>query len=209
MFEGYRTVHDVYFPKSIHIIDTFHFVRLFTEALNRIRIRIMKSFKTDSEEYYILKHYYYVLIKSKKTFKKERVSYHHFNRYINHYDLLKIVLNVDSKLNDAYLIKDYFCSNYYHFDESQAREFIDKEIELLRECSFEEFKQVANSLGNWKEEILNSFKKINGKRITNARTEGFNNLVKVIKRSGFGYRNFPRFRNRILHIQRNNKKIKI
>ena len=31
-------------------------------------------------------------------------------------------------------------------------------------------------------------------------TEGYNNKVKVLKRNAYGYRNFRRFRNRILHI---------
>ena len=61
----------------------------------------------------------------------------------------------------------------------------------------------------WKQEICNSYLLVGGKRITNARTEGFNNLVKVIKRCGYGYSNFKRFRNRILHIQKSNNKIKL
>ena len=49
MYDGYKYIHDIYFPDSIHIIDTFHFVRLFTEAFNRIRIRIMKSYSVNSQ----------------------------------------------------------------------------------------------------------------------------------------------------------------
>mgnify|MGYP003401201015 CR=1 FL=1 len=44
--------------------------------------------------------------------------------------------------------------------------------------------------------ITNSFD-IN---ITNGFTEGCNNKIKVLKRNAYGYRNFNRFRNRILHI---------
>ncbi len=35
---------------------------------------------------------------------------------------------------------------------------------------------------------------------TNGYTEGCNNKIKVIKRNAYGYRNFSRFRNRILHV---------
>ena len=45
-------------------------------------------------------------------------------------------------------------------------------------------------------------RKKDGKRITNAKTDGFNNSVKVIKRTSYGYANFKRFRNRILYILR-------
>ncbi|WP_423230480.1 transposase [Caloramator proteoclasticus] len=44
-------------------------------------------------------------------------------------------------------------------------------------------------------EIVNSF----DIPYTNACTEGFNNKIKVIKRNAFGFKNFDRFRNRILH----------
>ncbi|MBQ4120007.1 MAG: transposase, partial [Clostridia bacterium] len=36
--------------------------------------------------------------------------------------------------------------------------------------------------------------------ITNGFTEGCNNKIKVLKRNAYGYQNFKRFRNRILHI---------
>ncbi len=56
-------------------------------------------------------------------------------------------------------------------------------------------------------EICNSYLLLEGKRVTNARTEEFNNLVKVIKRCGYGYSYFKRFRNRILHIQKSKLKL--
>ncbi|WP_418525294.1 transposase [Ruminococcus sp.] len=36
--------------------------------------------------------------------------------------------------------------------------------------------------------------------ITNGFIEGCNNKIKVLKRNAYGYRNFKRFRNRILHM---------
>ena len=44
--------------------------------------------------------------------------------------------------------------------------------------------------------ILNSF----SSAITNSFTEGCNNKIKVLKRNAYGYRNFKRFCNRILHM---------
>ena len=49
---------------------------------------------------------------------------------------------------------------------------------------------------NWLPGILDSF----SSAITNGFTEGCNNKIKVLKRNAYGYRNFKRFRNRILHI---------
>ena len=41
---------------------------------------------------------------------------------------------------------------------------------------------------------------------SNGYTEGLNNLIKVIKRVGFGYRNFKFFRMRLLYILNNKDK---
>lgn len=49
--------------------------------------------------------------------------------------------------------------------------------------------------------ILNSFTT----PYTNGYTEGINNKIKVLKRNAYGYRNFERFRNRILHMCNQNK----
>ena len=49
---------------------------------------------------------------------------------------------------------------------------------------------------NWMTGILNSF----STSVTNGFTEGCNNKIKVLKRIAYGYQNFDRFRNRILHI---------
>lgn len=54
---------------------------------------------------------------------------------------------------------------------------------------------VSNTFYSWREYILNALKY----RYRNGVTDGFNNKLKVIKRIGYGYGNFRRFRNLILH----------
>ena len=100
--------------------------------------------------------------------------------------------------------------NYYKVKYEKAEAYLDKLIVRMKESNFSEYKDVANSLIKWKEQLINSFIRDNkGNRITNARTEGFNNAVKVIKRTSYGYAKFSRFRNRILYILRKIKPIKI
>ena len=59
-----------------------------------------------------------------------------------------------------------------------------------------QFEKCADSMQNWLTGILNSFSSLH----TNGFTEGCNNKIKVLKRNAYGYKNFGRFRNRILHI---------
>lgn len=49
---------------------------------------------------------------------------------------------------------------------------------------------------NWGKSILNTF----DYPYANGFTEGCNNKIKVLKRNTYGYRNFERFRKRILHM---------
>lgn len=80
----------------------------------------------------------------------------------------------------------------------------------MKNTGFNEYDEVSRSLRKWKDQIINSFiRDKDGRRITNAMTEGFNNSVKVIKRTSYGYANFKRFRNRILYILRKNSAFKI
>ena len=58
-----------------------------------------------------------------------------------------------------------------------------------------EFRECTRAIHNWGKLILNSF----DVPFTNGFTEGCNNKTKVLKRVCYGMRNFPRFRNRILH----------
>ena len=72
-------------------------------------------------------------------------------------------------------------------------------MKMQNSGSLYQFKQqtkVAETIQNWLPGILKSF----DTPITNGFTEGCNNKIKILKRNAYGYRNFNRFRNRILHM---------
>jgi transposase len=62
------------------------------------------------------------------------------------------------------------------------------------ETNFSEWHEAVKTFRNWEHDILNYFYW----RVTNAFTEVSNNVVKVVKRRGYGYRNFDNLRRRIL-----------
>ncbi|ENZ40555.1 hypothetical protein HMPREF1085_03481 [Enterocloster bolteae 90A9] len=68
-------------------------------------------------------------------------------------------------------------------------------IANAQSCGNKEFEDCTKTYRAWHKEILNAFKY----GLTNGPTEGFNNKIKVLKRSSYGIRNFKRFRTRILH----------
>ena len=64
----------------------------------------------------------------------------------------------------------------------------------------------ARTLINQKKEIINGirvFKEVSYKNINNAIIENRNKIIKNIKHASNGYKNFDRFRNRILYSLRN------
>ena len=73
----------------------------------------------------------------------------------------------------------------------------EKNIKIYAEMERKEHTCICcGTMRNWYTGIINSF----STTITNGFTEGCNNKIKVLKRNAYGYQNFKRFRNRILHI---------
>ena len=57
-------------------------------------------------------------------------------------------------------------------------------------------------------EIGSSFIKVNGKRLSNGPMEGINSRIKTMMKSANGFRNFNRFRNRVIYSINKNVPIK-
>ncbi len=58
-----------------------------------------------------------------------------------------------------------------------------------------EFVDLARTVRAWEPGLLAHF----SSGATNGTTEGITNLIRVLKRQGFGYRNFENFRLRVLY----------
>lgn len=71
---------------------------------------------------------------------------------------------------------------------------------------YESMNRFANTLTQWKSEIIHSFITIpnTDKRINNAIIENTNKTIKNIKHNSNGFTNWDRFRNRILYAINDN-----
>ena len=65
------------------------------------------------------------------------------------------------------------------------------------------FRSIRIMSHNWFNEILNSFIRIDGRRISNGIVEGLNSKYKKIMRVSNGVSNFKRFRNGMFHCVNN------
>ena len=88
----------------------------------------------------------------------------------------------------------------------QAHRLINDLILDFTRCEIEEIQQFARTLLNWESKIINGirvYKEVSYKNINNAIIENRNKIIKNIKHASNGYKNFERFRNRILYSLRN------
>ena len=160
-----------------------------------------------SLEYRLLKHRYKLLLKSRNDIDLEIFKYDNIlEHYATENIILEQLLNCDEELRQAYNAKE----EYLIFDQVTQKEINNcnnKRMELtslikrFRHTQVEESIKVAETLNNWKEEILNSFIWINNRRISNGPVEGKNNYIKKILSNANGMVNFKRARNRILYSQ--------
>ena len=106
------------------------------------------------------------------------------------------MLQLSERLHKAHRIKDDFLQVLECETGEAAEQTLDLWLNLARNSGLREFEACCDTIEEWKEEILHSF----DCPYTNGYTEGCNNRIKVLKRNAYGYRNFGRFRNRILHM---------
>jgi len=176
-----RIIKDKFLNADI-IADCFHFTRTVMNCLDQLRLNIWRNTKGHEKMYF--KHLKLSLIKdiSKVT---DRDS-----------QKLLYAFEISPILKYAYNLKNEFLEikklHTYEEKETFFRKWLDN-----ADCStIKEFKSCVSTLREWHQYISNYFKY----NYSNGPTEGKNNLIKVIKRISFGFRNFNNFRNRILLI---------
>lgn len=182
MWKPYSAVSDIWFRNATQIVDKYHWIRQVIWAFERIRKDEQK--KLDP--------------KLRKYFKKSR------SLLIKKYDFLKpeekqqvdVMLYYSVNISRAHFYKEQFLKILDYDNSDSAKKSLIEWINNAENCGLKPFEKCAKTMQNWYTGIINSL----SYTITNGFTEGCNNKIKVLKRNAYGYKNFKRFRNRILHI---------
>lgn len=173
------------FPKAKIIADKFHAVRLVTWALDKVRKKVQKNFAKNRRISF--KRSKALLLKHSAELTEEEM------------DRVAIMLNVSDELRLAYRLKELF----YDVMDSQSRRHFKARYMWFKheaeEYGIEEIMKHIPTLDKWIKEIERGC--VIG--VTNGFIEGCNNRTKVLKRISYGFRNFNRFRNRLLCIANN------
>ena len=182
MWQPYTDLATALFKNSILIIDKYHFIRQMIWAFEAVRKSEQKKYGKKNR--LCFKNSKRILTKRAeklKDYQKDRVN---------------AILYISDNLRTAYELKEMFYEIVDTEDRKQARDLMLEWIYAAQSSGLSEYVKCSNTMINWQYGILNSF----DYSYTNGFTEGCNNKIKVLKRNAYGYRNFRRFRNRILHI---------
>lgn len=181
MWQPYVEMARTFFPNATVIIDKYHFIRQVTWAIENVRKRLQRSMPVTLRKYYkrsrklILTRYRKLKDENKKA--------------------CDLMLQYSDDLRLAHSMKEWFYDICQMSAYRKQQQEFDDWIANAKSSNIPEFRKCAQTYQNWRKEILNAFKY----ELTNGPTEGFNNKIKVLKRSSYGIRNFSRFRTRILH----------
>ena len=158
-----------------------HFIRQILWASDNVRKRVQKLYGDRNRK--LFKHSKRLLIKRSsklKDYEKERIN---------------AIMYISDEFRQAYYLKEAFYTVIDAQSREEAKRLMADWILSAQNSGIPEYTSCSNTLINWQTGILNSF----DVPYSNGFTEGCNNKIKVIKRNAYGYRNFERFRKRILH----------
>lgn len=182
MWRTYTDFASTFFSEATQIIDKYHFIRQVVWAFEAVRKEEQKKFGKSHRIYF----------KRSKTLLTKRFEY----LSVEQKQQVNVMLYSSAKLSSAHFLKELF----YHIldaeDKQTAKKLMSDWILNAQDSGIPAFVSCSNTFINWSTGIMNSF----DHSYTNGFTEGCNNKIKVLKRNAYGYRNFNRFRNRILHI---------
>lgn len=209
MYENYRNIIKTCLPNAHICVDSFHVIKQLNSCFNKIRIRIMKSYerlKKEGHEYYwLLKKFWKFLLMNLDNLPVDYVYKTKSGMELTKYKILEEMLNLDSELKEAYYLKEEYREFNLTMDNPiEAAEPLNELILKFKRSKINEYIQFWKMLENWKIEILNSFTRVNGYRISNGPIEKANSEIRKLIKISYGYSNFTRFRNRVMYsINRN------
>ena len=215
MWQTYLDIAERYLYNATVCVDSFHVIKHLTEAMNKIRLQVQGRFvnSKDSDRngyYWLLKSFHYYFVEDFNKIKYTRRPNSHYGYLYDKHAVLEKLLSIDEDLRAAYLLKEEY--REFNLTEEYNEESITKledYIEKFKKSKFREFIDFGIMLNHWKYYIVNSFIRVNGKRMSNGPMESTNGRLDRLLSDGYGYTNFERFRNRALFSLNRNEPIKM
>lgn len=165
-------------PEATHVYDKFHVVKLVTEAVDTVRRNTYRD-ETDLEKRKILKGSRWLLLtREKDQFDDDRKK------------RLQNILETNEPLFKAYYLYEDLSQIWEQKNKDEGNEQLLYWCKRAQESGLRPFMKVAETLLTRRTGILAWY----DARTSNAKVEGINNKIKVLKRRAYGYRDDEYFK---------------
>jgi transposase len=187
MSHVYAAVYSAILPRAAQVVDPFHVISLANRALDSVRRRVQNEQtghrgRRDDPLYRVRR----ALLTG-----EEKLDEHAAARLAS----LLALGDPQAEVAIAYRVKERLRDFYKTFDATEARAMLQElEEHCLRKSMPPEIQKLGRTIKHWFDKICN----FHLARVSNGPTEAINNLIKRIKRVGFGFRNFQNYRIRAL-----------
>lgn len=179
MWLPYKDLSKIHFPKAQVVVDKFHWVRMASDALEKIR-KSVRGELTDRQRRQLM-HDRFLLLKRKKNLEPKDMII--MDSWLGFFPLLREAYELKEEIYEIWDLKDR---------KDAEKQFADWMTKLPADGLFA-FEPMLTAMSNWRNEIFAYF----DHQATNAYTESLNGVIKDINRTGRGY-SFEVIRARIL-----------
>ena len=187
MSATYAAVYSVVLPNALQVVDPFHAIKLANQALDEVRRRVQQ------ERLGHRGHRDDPLYRARKILLmgEERLDAPATERLSS----LLVLGDPDGEVAIAYRVKERLRDFYATADPAAARVLLEElKQHCLKDAMPPEIQKLGRTIRRWFDKLCN----YHVAKVTNGPTETLNNLIKRVKRIGFGFRNFANYRIRVL-----------
>lgn len=193
LYSPYIGVVKACFPNVKIVIDRFHIVQLLNNTINSMRITVMNEIKNSRPtDYRKLKNQWKLILKNADHLDFSNYYYHRlYHEQTTEQRMVDYLLSLSLKLQ-----QDYQVMNDLKFAiETRDYSYLLATLQDIKKVRLnKEVKKAINTMERFLPYVENALIY----RISNGPTEGLNNKIKLIKRTGYGYASFRNFKARIL-----------
>jgi len=180
--QSYISATTEYFAEHYIVFDKFHFSQYVNRCLEQVRRMIQRALPDD-------------LRYQSKKYSRWLVLRRASNMNQNHLDRLEQLKSDNTDLFDAYLLKEELLSIFgVEVGKEDARKLLLEWCEMANNTKFYPFHKLAKSIQSKLKLLLNWF----DTHLSNAKAEAVNNVIKVLIRRAYGYKDFEYFRLKVL-----------
>lgn len=183
--EDYAASVREYCPQAKLVWDRFHIMQNFEKALNAQRMILHEELPKASECKPLTRGKYKYLFLKKASRRTEAEKTH-----------IDDVLRTNEQFSKLEIIKERMLAFFDQITEAEAQHIFAEVGDWIWQAGFDQLKIWHANLEDGWETLKNYFQY----RVTSALSEGHNNVIKMLKRRAFGYRNMIYFRLKVMQV---------